>query len=70
MKSGKHAVKGTVNKVISIVGTLAMPMSLSTHSMAADPLKVCADPDNLPFSRSEGPERGLYVELAELVAKK
>jgi ABC-type amino acid transport substrate-binding protein/mono/diheme cytochrome c family protein len=29
---------------------------------------VCADPDNLPFSRAEGPDRGLYVELAELVA--
>jgi polar amino acid transport system substrate-binding protein len=24
----------------------------------------------LPFSKSEGPERGLYIELAELVAKK
>ncbi len=70
LKSGKHAVKNAANKVISIVGTLAMLMSLSTHSMAAEPLKVCADPDNLPFSKSEGPERGLYVELAELVAKK
>ena len=35
----------------------------------ADPLRVCADPDNLPFSKSEGPERGMYVELAELVGK-
>ena len=35
---------------------------------AADTFRVCADPDNLPFSRAEGPERGLYVELAELVA--
>ena len=24
----------------------------------------------LPFSRAEGPERGLYVELAELVASR
>ena len=31
-------------------------------------LRVCADPDNLPFSSSGGGERGLYVELAELVA--
>ncbi len=36
---------------------------------SADPLRVCADPDNLPFSKSEGPERGMYVELAELVGK-
>jgi len=36
----------------------------------AETLRVCADPDNLPFSRAEGPERGLYVELAELVASR
>jgi polar amino acid transport system substrate-binding protein len=45
---------------------LAMP---ATSAWAAEPLRVCADPDNLPFSKSEGPERGLYVDLAELVAK-
>lgn len=37
---------------------------------AADALRVCADPDNLPFSKAEGPERGLYVELAGLVAER
>jgi len=31
-------------------------------------LRVCADPDNLPFSSERGGERGLYVELSELVA--
>ena len=39
-------------------------------ALGASPLRVCADPDNLPFSKSEGPERGLYIELAELLAKK
>ena len=43
---------------------------ISTSLLAAEPLRVCADPDNLPFSKSEGPERGLYVDLAELVAKR
>ena len=33
-----------------------------------DVLRVCADPDNLPFSRAAGPPRGLYLDLAELVA--
>ena len=42
----------------------------ATTALGAEPLRVCADPDNLPFSRSEGPERGLYVDLAELVAKR
>jgi ABC-type amino acid transport substrate-binding protein len=29
---------------------------------------VCADPDNLPFSAASGTPRGLYVDVAELVA--
>jgi polar amino acid transport system substrate-binding protein len=41
-----------------------------SHAMAAEPLRVCADPDNLPFSKSEGAERGIYVDLAELVAQR
>ena len=41
----------------------------ASSALGGEPLRVCADPDNLPFSKSEGPERGLYVDLAELVAK-
>ncbi len=34
-------------------------------------LRVCADPDNLPFSNNAaGQDRGMYVELAELVSRK
>ncbi len=69
-KIGKNTVAEIKQNIIATVGTLAMMMAMSTNSMAAEPLKVCADPDNLPFSKSEGPERGLYIELAELVAKK
>ncbi len=47
-----------------------LAMTLNSAAFAAEPLRVCADPDNLPFSRSEGSERGLYIDLAELVAKK
>jgi ABC-type amino acid transport substrate-binding protein/cytochrome c553 len=36
--------------------------------VAGEALRVCADPDNLPFSKAEGPEKGLYVELAEKIA--
>ena len=43
--------------------------ALVAPAAGADPLRVCADPDNLPFSKSEGPKRGMYVELAELVGK-
>ena len=33
-------------------------------------LRVCADPDNLPFSKAEGPEHGLYIDVAERVAER
>lgn len=49
---------------------LALALGAPAGAFSAEPLRVCADPDNLPFSKSEGPERGLYVDLAELVAKK
>lgn len=52
------------------VAFAGLALSVSTALLAAEPLRVCADPDNLPFSKSEGPERGVYVELAELVAKR
>ena len=51
---------------------LAAGALVATAAFAAGPsnaLRVCADPDNLPFSKAEGSERGLYVDLAELVGK-
>lgn len=47
-----------------LAGAFAAPVA------GAEPFRVCADPDNLPFSKSEGAERGMYIELAELVAGK
>ena len=44
-------------------------LSFLTTTAHADTLKVCSDPDNLPFSKAEGIEKGLYIELAELIAK-
>ena len=43
---------------------------LSMSLVCADPLKVCSDPDNMPFSKSEGSDKGLYIELAEMVGKR
>ena len=43
--------------------------ALAVPVVSAGVLRVCADPDNLPFSKSEGAERGMYVDLAELVGK-
>ena len=55
-------------KVFAFAAALAAG-ALVAPAAGADPLRVCADPDNLPFSKSEGPERGMYIELAELVGK-
>lgn len=70
MTSGKRSMVNRLNNVVTAVGIFIFAVAFSTSGLAAEPLKVCADPDNLPFSKSEGPERGLYIELAELVAKK
>jgi len=51
--------------------TTVLFAGLLAFSMAsADTLKVCSYPDNLPFSKAEGPEKGLYIELAEMVAER
>jgi polar amino acid transport system substrate-binding protein len=54
--------------LVALLAALAWAALPPPAGAARDALRVCADPDNLPFS-SEGPgDRGLYVELAELVA--
>jgi ABC-type amino acid transport substrate-binding protein/cytochrome c5 len=54
-------------RVLLVVAALA-----SSESVAGAPagtiLRLCADPDNLPFSSATGPERGLYIDVGALVA--
>ena len=52
------------------VSATALATLTMSASFAADALRVCSDPDNLPFSKSEGADKGLYIELAELVGKR
>jgi polar amino acid transport system substrate-binding protein len=59
---------GALRSVLLFFVALTASAALPGTAISADTLRVCADPDNLPFSRAEGPNRGLYVELAELVA--
>lgn len=51
------------------IAAVSLACALAVPVVSAGVLRVCADPDNLPFSKSEGAERGMYVELAELVGK-
>src|SRR5437667_7154552 len=41
-------------------------LALATAAASATPLAVCADPDNLPYSRRDG--QGFEVEIARIVA--
>ncbi len=50
--------------------TTALMAATVSSSMAADALRVCSDPDNLPFSKSEGVDKGLYIELADMVGQR
>ena len=60
----RSKIRQLVIAAAGVAGALMVPAA------SADVLRVCADPDNLPFSKADGPERGLYVELAELVGKR
>ena len=54
---------------VSTVITALVVLTLALAGRAqADPLRVCADPDNLPFTSADTQEKGLYLELAELLA--
>ena len=49
---------------------MAVAMVAASSVALAAPLRVCSDPDNLPFSKSEGSTKGLYIDLAELIGKR
>ena len=63
-KSFNSALRTRLSMAALAVSALAAPM------VSADTLRVCSDPDNLPFSKSEGPDKGLYIELAEMVGQR
>lgn len=55
-----------LRRVLLVVVLLAT--SVSVAGPPAGTLRLCADPDNLPFSSAGGPERGLYLDVGALVA--
>ena len=52
----------------ALPGAPAAAAAMAVAAPAHAPLRVCADPDNLPFSSAEGSVRGLSLEIAQLVA--
>jgi ABC-type amino acid transport substrate-binding protein len=56
-------------RLVSLV-LIALGAVAGEAASAQDVLRLCGDPDNLPFSRAGDGERGVYVEVAERVAAK
>jgi polar amino acid transport system substrate-binding protein len=72
VKRGRRATGGS-SRLRSLGLAAAFALGLLVAAGDGEPagrgvLRVCADPDNLPFSSAGPGERGLYVDLAELVA--
>src|SRR5256712_14210159 len=57
---------GSLPRVRPLVGAFAASVPLA--GLPAGTLRLCADPDNLPFSSATGPERGFYLDVGALVA--
>ena len=55
---------------IAFVCAMVLGLTTAPPGEPLAKLRVCADPDNLPFSSERSGERGLYVDLAELVASR
>jgi polar amino acid transport system substrate-binding protein len=51
----------------AVVSTVLLLTGGSTHAVETG-LRVCADPNNPPFSRSTGDPKGFYLEIADRIA--
>jgi len=60
---GQHATSPTVHRALSTVHSTGHRAPTTDHRL----LRVCSDPDNLPFSSSDG--SGFENKIAELIAR-
>lgn len=59
----------TVHRAIAVwLVIAALAGGTTAAEVVPGVLRVCADPENLPFSAASGPTRGFYVDVAEMVA--
>jgi ABC-type amino acid transport substrate-binding protein len=76
----KFSVKGTWNRgwrdIVSVVRIVAPVAALTLAAPAfaagaeeAQPLRLCADPTNLPFSSDNPATPGVYLEIGQALAK-
>ncbi len=58
-----------MSRYASIMITVLVLLGLALRAPAEPPpLRICADPDDLPFTSSDPNDRGIYLELAEVIA--
>jgi polar amino acid transport system substrate-binding protein len=57
-----------VQKIVLSMALLASSAFAATDGPAAK-LRVCADPDTLPFSKNHSGQRGIYLEYADLIGQ-
>jgi polar amino acid transport system substrate-binding protein len=55
---------------IALLSTLLMAPALSAGADDIKPLRLCADPTNLPFSSDDPGKPGLYLEIGQAVAQR
>jgi polar amino acid transport system substrate-binding protein len=51
-----------------LLATLLLAAAPAAADEAAAPFRLCADPDNLPFSSSDAATPGIYIELGRRIA--
>ncbi|MBX3525854.1 MAG: transporter substrate-binding domain-containing protein [Rhodoblastus sp.] len=61
------------NRSLASVAALSIAAVMAAHGPARaagpDPLRLCADPDNLPFSSEQAAKPGVYVEIGQALGK-
>ena len=63
----RHALLGKAIRTLLLSATLAAPV-LPAGADEIKPLRLCADPTNLPFSSDDPGKPGLYLEIGQAVA--
>jgi quinoprotein dehydrogenase-associated probable ABC transporter substrate-binding protein len=57
----------TLKKAASLLAGSLMVLTMPNSGMAKEPLRICAEPDNLPFSNEKG--EGFENKIASVLAK-
>src|SRR5208337_4294224 len=68
---GKRSAGGTGERILKVVvpAFCFSLFAIGAHADDTQPLRTCADPDNLPFSSDNPSNPGLYNEIGSAIAQ-